>query len=205
MPSAVGGRQVDIVDAEAEAADRLAARELAQQLARQLGVGDEHRVGVARDREDVVGRRALRHAQFRIDARQRRLGRIERGKRAVGDGDDGTGHRHSTCSLFGSGLRTTRPSRSSLTPMGEAMHCARRAFSINRQHLRVHAVRRRLAVEQRQDVVDHDVGHLLAHLDGRAAEVRREHDVRHLASAPASTLGSCSNTSRPAPAILPAP
>ena len=50
-------RQVDVVDAEPEAADRLAARELAQQLAGQLGVGDEHGVGVARDRQDVVGRR----------------------------------------------------------------------------------------------------------------------------------------------------
>ena len=50
-----GGRQVDIVDAEPEAADHLAARELAQQLAGELGIGDQHRVGVARHREDVVG------------------------------------------------------------------------------------------------------------------------------------------------------
>ena len=33
-------------------------------------------------------------------------------------------------------------------------------------------VRRPAAFEQRGDVVDHDVGHLLAHLDGRAAEMR---------------------------------
>ena len=92
MPSSRRRRDVDVVDAEAEAADRLAARELAQQLAGQLGVGDEDGVGVARHRQDVVGRRALRHAQLGIDARERGLRRIERGKRAVGDGDQGTGH-----------------------------------------------------------------------------------------------------------------
>ena len=71
-------RQVDVVDAEPEAADRLAALELAQEIAGKLGVGDEHRVGVARDRENIVGRRALRHAEFRVEARERRLRGIER-------------------------------------------------------------------------------------------------------------------------------
>ena len=83
---------VDIVDAQAEAADRLAARELAQQLAGKLRVGDEHGVGIARHRQNVLGCRALRHAQLGVDTRERRLRRIERGKRAVGDGDYEAGH-----------------------------------------------------------------------------------------------------------------
>ena len=41
--------------------------ELAQQIAGQLGIGDQHRVGVARDREDIVGGDALRHAEFRVE------------------------------------------------------------------------------------------------------------------------------------------
>ena len=80
MPSS-GRRQVDIVDAEAEAADRLAAGELAQQLARQLGVGHEDRVGVARHGEDVVGAALFAMRILRIEPRQRLLRRIERGKR----------------------------------------------------------------------------------------------------------------------------
>ena len=85
-------RDIDIVDAEPKAADRTASRELAQQLARQLGVGDEDRVGVARHRQDVVGRRAFRHAQLGIETLERCDRRIERREHAVGDGDQGFGH-----------------------------------------------------------------------------------------------------------------
>jgi hypothetical protein len=56
------GCDVDIVDAEAETADRLAAPQLTQQVARQLGVGDEDGVGVARHRQDIIGGRALGHS-----------------------------------------------------------------------------------------------------------------------------------------------
>src|SRR5262249_3152368 len=49
------------------------------------------------------------------------------------------------------------------------------------QHLRVHAIGRYPAGEEREDVVDDDARHLLAHLDGGAAEMRHEHDVRKLA------------------------
>src|SRR3979490_808108 len=45
--------------------------------------------------------------------------------------------------------------------------------ALSSQDLRVHAVRRRFAVEQRENIVDHDVGHLLAHFHHRAAEMRR--------------------------------
>ena len=70
------GRQVDVVDAEAEPADHLAALELFEEIAGELGIGDEHRVGVARHREDVVGGRRFRHPQLRIDA-------LERGDRGI--------------------------------------------------------------------------------------------------------------------------
>src|SRR5262249_30714110 len=38
-----------------------------------------------------------------------------------------------------------------------------------RQHLRIDDVRRPPALEESEDIVDHDVGHLLAHLDDAAA------------------------------------
>ena len=84
-------RQVDIVDAKPEAADRLAARELPQQLAGKFCIGDEDGVGVARHGENVVGGRALRHAIFGIEPRQRFFRGVERRKDAVGDGDRGLG------------------------------------------------------------------------------------------------------------------
>ena len=72
--------QIDVVDAKAEAADRLAVLQLPQQFARQLGVSHEDRIGVARGGENVVGGGAVRHAVFGIEPRQRVFGRIERGK-----------------------------------------------------------------------------------------------------------------------------
>src|SRR5215470_15535422 len=48
------------------------------------------------------------------------------------------------------------------------------------QHLRVHAVRGHAPTKQRLDIVDHDIRHLLAHLDGCTPEMRREHDVLQL-------------------------
>src|SRR4051812_33998629 len=51
--------------------------------------------------------------------------------------------------------------------------------SSGRKNLRVDAVRRCLAGEKCQDVVDDDIRHLFANLDRRAAEMRGQHDVRH--------------------------
>ncbi len=87
-----GGDQVDIVDAQAEPADRLAFGELHQQLARQLGVGDEDRIGILCDRQNVLRRGAFRHPQLVIDAGQRRFRRIERGKHVVGHSNQEAGH-----------------------------------------------------------------------------------------------------------------
>src|SRR6478672_3171170 len=53
------------------------------------------------------------------------------------------------------------------------------ASSFGRKNLRVDAVRRCLAGEKRQNVVDDDIRHLFADLDRRAAEMRGQHDVRH--------------------------
>src|SRR3954451_601651 len=53
------------------------------------------------------------------------------------------------------------------------------ASSSGRKNLGVDAVRRCLAGEKRQDVVDDDIRHLFADLDRRAAEMRGQHDVRH--------------------------
>ena len=50
-----------------------------------------------------------------------------------------------------------------------------------RQNLRIDAIRRQPAVDQTLNVVDHDIRHLLAHLDDRAADVRREDDIGHAA------------------------
>src|SRR5262249_7722041 len=57
----------------------------------------------------------------------------------------------------------------------------KRAMSSPSQHFGVDAVGRYLAAEEGNDVVDHDVRHLLARLDHGAAEVRRKHDIRQLA------------------------
>jgi hypothetical protein len=78
---------VDVVDTDAEAADRLAVLHLADHLAGDLGVGHEHRICVARDGEDAVGRRFGRHFQLRVDAGQRLLGGIKAGERGIGNGD----------------------------------------------------------------------------------------------------------------------
>src|SRR5512136_2046611 len=53
------------------------------------------------------------------------------------------------------------------------------AISSFAQHLRVDAVGRRAANEQRLNIVHNDIGHLLAHLHGGAAEVWIEHYVFH--------------------------
>ena len=58
--------QVDLV-ADAE----LAALELAQQFAGELGVGDENRIRLARDSENIFRRRALCHPQFGIEPGER--------------------------------------------------------------------------------------------------------------------------------------
>ena len=65
---------------------------IGQQIARQLGIGDEHCVGIAGHRQDVGGGCALRHPHVGIDSRERRERRIERGKDAVGNGDHRAGH-----------------------------------------------------------------------------------------------------------------
>src|SRR5437763_322236 len=67
-------------------------------------------VGAARARQNVARRRALGHAQFRIDALERRHGAIERRKDAVGDGDQGTAHGRAPRS-DGSEYTTLKPSR----------------------------------------------------------------------------------------------
>src|SRR5665647_2689927 len=77
--------RIDIVDAEAETADRLAFGELGQDFARELGVSHQNGVGVLGDAEDILGTGAFRHAECRIELRQRGLGRIERWENAIGD------------------------------------------------------------------------------------------------------------------------
>src|ERR1700731_1208166 len=50
-----------------------------------------------------------------------------------------------------------------------------------RKHLRIDAVRQLMSAEQRQYIVDDDICHHLAHFRHGAAEMRRQHDVGHLA------------------------
>src|SRR5260370_36276180 len=57
----------------------------------------------------------------------------------------------------------------------------KRAMASPSQDFRIDAVGRHLAVEEREDVVDRDIRHLLAYLDNGAAEMRRERDVGQLA------------------------
>src|SRR5208282_2337962 len=49
-----------------------------------------------------------------------------------------------------------------------------------REDFRIDDVGRALAVEEREDVVDHDVRHLLAQLAHGTAEMRQRDHVRHL-------------------------
>ena len=86
------GGDIDVVDAEPEPADCLAFAQLPQQVAGQPGVGDENRVGVARHGEHVVGGRAFCCPKLRIDALERGLCGVERGKRAVGNRDQEPRH-----------------------------------------------------------------------------------------------------------------
>src|SRR5438132_12331020 len=50
---------------------------------------------------------------------------------------------------------------------------------ISIQHFRIDAVRRTTTLQDRTNIVHHDVGHLLSYLGDAAAEMRREHDVGH--------------------------
>src|SRR5262249_27008089 len=61
---------------------------------------------------------------------------------------------------------------------GRGMGGSRRALSPS-QYFRIDAIRRWLAAEKREDVVDDDVRHLLAHLLDGAAEMRSGDDVGH--------------------------
>src|SRR5262245_21508680 len=55
---------------------------------------------------------------------------------------------------------------------GRAMGALSSSCHTSCQHLRIDAIGRRLAIEQRQDIVHHDIRHLLPDLDGGAAEMR---------------------------------
>src|ERR1700722_7480496 len=50
---------------------------------------------------------------------------------------------------------------------------------LKREHLRIDAVRQFMSSEERQDIVDDDIRHRLAHFGRGAAEMRREHHVSH--------------------------
>ena len=92
MPFSLAVDEIDVVDAETEAADRLAAGELREDLARELCVGHKHGIRVLGDGDDVVGIDAFRHAIGRIEPRQRSLGRIERGENTIGHSNHRAGH-----------------------------------------------------------------------------------------------------------------
>src|SRR4051794_39611563 len=47
------------------------------------------------------------------------------------------------------------------------------------QHFRIDAVRRTTTLQDRTNIVHHDVRHLLSYLDDATAEMGREHDVGH--------------------------
>ena len=59
------------VDPEAEPADHLAALEFLEKLAWQLRIGDQHRIGIARDVKNIIRGSGLGHAQFGSDAPER--------------------------------------------------------------------------------------------------------------------------------------
>ena len=48
------------------------------------------------------------------------------------------------------------------------------------QHLRIDAIRRHAAVDQRLNIIDHDIRHFLAHFHHRAAEMWRKHNILQL-------------------------
>ena len=109
----LGGGQIDIVDAQAEAADHLAFGELGEDLARELGISHQNRVSVLGDGKNVVGIGAFRHAKCRIEPRQRRFGWIERWKNAIGDSNYSAGH----CKLQIEASRTRRNLRQRSLPV----------------------------------------------------------------------------------------
>ncbi len=88
----LGGGQIDIVDAQPEPADGPAAGQLHEHIPRKLRVGHKNRVGVLGNGNDIVGIDALRHPIGWIEPRQRRLGRIERGKNTIGHSNNRAGH-----------------------------------------------------------------------------------------------------------------
>src|SRR5262249_25649776 len=111
----------------------------------------------------------LRHAQLEIEAGERGLGRIERGERTVGDGDQETGHDL---------LPASHPrSTSGLMQFGGTLP----SMSARMLSTTMLAMRSRHSTTPlpRYGVVT----------------------TLGIASNAAATLGSCSNTSRPAPAI----
>ena len=61
------GDKVDVVYSETEPANRPATGELRENVAGEFCVGDQDRVGILRDRQDVVGIGALRHAVGRVE------------------------------------------------------------------------------------------------------------------------------------------
>src|SRR5690606_12674075 len=87
------GRQVDIVHAEAGAGNHLAARERVDDRGGDLRVADHQPLGIPRYIDYVGLAAALRKADLSVDALERGLDRSERGERAIGDGNDGAGHR----------------------------------------------------------------------------------------------------------------
>ncbi len=86
------GGEVDVVDAEPRPSDHFAARELTNELSRQLRVAYEQRVGVAGHGENVGSRAACGNAETGAERTQHFLDRFERRERTVGDGDDEIAH-----------------------------------------------------------------------------------------------------------------
>ena len=113
----LGGGQVDIVDAQAEAADRLAFGELAEDFTRELGIGHQDGVGILGYRQNVVGIDTFRHAISRIELRQLRLGEIERRKHAVGDSNNRAGHWRLPSSVGRDAAEPTPAGFASLSPV----------------------------------------------------------------------------------------
>src|SRR5262249_19790064 len=152
---------VDIVDAEPEPADHLAALKLPQQFARQLGIGDEDAVSIARNREYVGLAGTFGNADFRIEPFERGHGRLERGKHAVGNRDQWPRHGN-TCGLtqFGGRLPSRKARMLSTTLLAMPSRTSTVALPICGVSTTLASARRSLP-----------------------------------------TFGSCSNTSRRAPAI----
>src|SRR5476651_2222431 len=72
----------------------------------------------------------------------------------------------------GNGLSVTAISRRGMT-----LSLSRRSTF---EHLRIDDIGRPAALQQRQNIVDHDIRHLLAYLGHRTAKMRRGDDVWHL-------------------------